>query len=184
MRKSNRPLRADDGGNGVSAGGNDRSLGEATAEEAAAEAAAASARRLRSKRQLRMKLQKRRVPLQRQRTPRSWLMCESEQGVPTNFGDQHGGQTIAPAIALQGGSSIGPAQGVGSGLHSCPVRMPQWRIAMVIPWVGTLPLWSSYVFICCCCRAAGRLPVFHEPKSLVPIDSPPNVIFTDLGQVV
>ena len=173
-----------DGGNGVSAGGNDQSLGEATAEEAAAEAAAAEAEKAAVKAAAAHEAaEAARAAAEAAHATELADVRERARRAHMNFRDQHGGQTIAPAIALQGGSSIGPAQGVGSELHSCPVRMPQWRIAMVIPWVGTLPLWSSYVFSSA--AAAGPLVdflVFHEgQKSLVPIDSPPNVIFTDLG---
>ena len=52
---------------------------------------------------------------------------------------------------------------VGSELRWCPPRIPQYRIAMVIPWVGALPVWSSYFFA----SAAAASPlvdflVFHE----------------------
>jgi hypothetical protein len=74
-------------------------------------------------------------------------------------------------------------EAVGSELRWCPRRMPHIRIAMIVPWVGNLPIWSSYFFS----STAAATPlvdflVFHESqKNLQPLDTPSNVIFTDLG---
>ena len=74
-------------------------------------------------------------------------------------------------------------QGIGSELRWCPARFSHFRIAMIVPWVGNLPLWSSY-FLSSTAAAAPLVDflVFHEgQKSLQPPDAPSNVIFTDLG---
>lgn len=99
----------------------------------------------------------------------------------------HGGDANAATTDAANPATLSSVQesadGIGAELRRCPVRMPHYRIAMLIPWVGMLPKWSSYFFS----SAATAAPlvdflIFHEgQKHLLPVDTPPNVIFTDLG---
>ena len=65
----------------------------------------------------------------------------------------------------------------------CGERHPDFRIALLIPWVGPLPLWTSY-FVSSARLSAplADFLVFHEAQEeLVPRDAPDNVQFFDLG---
>jgi hypothetical protein len=102
------------------------------------------------------------------------------------FADQNGGHAAAagerhghddPLLPPSEAESI-PTEG-----DPCGDRHPDFRIAMVIPWVGPLPRWTAYF------AASARLSasladflVFHEAQEEgVPRDSPDNVHFFDLG---
>ena len=121
---------------------------------------------------------------------------ERARRVHAQFRENHPGAGVASSALAIGGSAEfegEQAQGafnalrdpnrIGSELPFCPARFPHVRIAMIVPWVGNLPIWSSYFFS----STAAAAPlvdflVFHEgQKSLQPFDAPSNLIFTDLG---
>jgi uncharacterized membrane protein YgcG len=63
----------------------------------------------------------------------------------------------------------------------CGKRHPQFRIAMLIPWINDLPAWLSY-FVATAQRAEYLIAwlIFHETLS-PPRNMPSNVRFIDLG---
>lgn len=179
-----------DESNAAVSGGGDQFVGEGTAEEAAAAAAAAEAEKAAVKAAAaREAAEAARAAAEAAHATELADVRERAKQAHLLFRDQHGVSMQAPSSMISTTSESFQStpglgwQGIGSELRWCPLRMPQWRIAMVIPWVGTLPLWSSYFFS----SAAAASPlvdflVFHEgQKQLQPIDAPPNVIFTDLG---
>ena len=117
----------------------------------------------------------------RERARRAHTQFRNQQ--PEPFEAPFGSDAYATGGVYDVDLQIRGAQGVGSDLRWCPARVPEYRIAMVIPWVGNLPIWSSYFFS----SAAAAAPlvdflVFHEGQKLFqPADAPSNVIFTDLG---
>jgi nitrite reductase/ring-hydroxylating ferredoxin subunit len=90
-----------------------------------------------------------------------------------------GAQTAAGAAAVPGAvnSPGGPKQPSGP----CGERHPQFRIAMVVPWVDELPSWVSY-FVLTARRSRYLIDwlIFHESLS-PPNHLPDNVRFIDLG---
>ena len=65
----------------------------------------------------------------------------------------------------------------------CGERHPEFRLGMVIPWVGQLPIWAPYFLASARGSAAiADFLVFHEGQSAgMPLDAPGNVIMHDLG---
>lgn len=75
------------------------------------------------------------------------------------------------------------AESIPTDGEPCGDRHPDFRIAMVIPWVGPLPPWTPY-FVASARPSAplADFLIFHEAQEEgVPRDSPDNVHFFDLG---
>ena len=55
-------------------------------------------------------------------------------------------QSTSGAFSAAASTPSVPHADIGSQLRPCPERFAHVRIAMIIPWVGPLPIWSSYFF--------------------------------------
>jgi len=76
------------------------------------------------------------------------------------------------------------SEGYRRGYTPCGERHPDFRIGMIIPWVGQIPIWSHYFLSSA--RGSASIAdflVFHEGQSRnMPTDLPSNVRVFDLGQ--